>query len=679
MIRKLLIVISLASYIGMIGCVSDQNIPASDEDDVAMSDSSAVSDDAGLESSDEDLSSELDSLDESATAEGASEQGLESELDAVDDELGTDVAQQPEPVTPEPEPAIEAENLEAIEEPAPAPAPERARITNIRYLANQAGGTIVVEATGPLTYQARNEGSQFVVEIENADLPAKLKHAFPVKDATSAFKTLSANQDAGPTRIVVQMKDGANGQPIVQNEGNSLLVIPASSPLIAETTPLSKESPPQPTQPLGAQSLDEFLTGNQKFFGKPISLQTKDADVRDVVNFIAEESGANIIMSDEVKGKISVKIRRIPWDQALVTVMRAKKLGYSRQGNVIRISSMQELQEETDAAAKIIETQKNIAPVRVKVIPVNYANVEELAKQVPAFLSKDGKVVVDQRSNTILVTDRDNVLEKVERIIKALDLQPNQVLIEGKIVEAQEQFSSFVGVNWGLSGSPVTLSQNAGLNGTPLLLAPSFGVSTFDSVANNPLRTGFRIGTLDFIGNLTATLQLAEKDSIAKVISSPRISTLNREKASISQSGEQITVSTTINNVSNEKTFQEKRTPITLDLTVTPQITADNSVIMDMEVKRQFAGAVEDQDTKARAINTRTAKTKVLVRNGQTAVIGGIYQSDEQTTENGVPVLKDIPIFGWLFKSKSKERTKNELLIFLTPRIMATSQASALE
>lgn len=625
----------------------------------------------------DDLSGDLDDSNKTASKAAGDENSLENELDGGDDTaeqpLGDKVADEKQPDM-NTEPLVDSAPIEQAPADTPAPAAPKTQITNIRYLANQAGGTVVVEANGPLSYHAHSENGNYVIDIDNAQLPGKLSHAYPMRDYSSSFANLQATQTTpDQARIVVQMKAGAAGEPIVQMEGNSLLVVPASVPThaIADNSAGKMDGAPA-ASPLAAHTLDEFLTGNQRFFGKPISVQTKDADVRDVVNFIAEESGANIVMSDDVKGKVSVKVRKVPWDQVLVSIMRTKQLGYVRQGNVIRISSMKELQDESDQALKMIETQRNMAPVKVKVIPVNYANVDELAKQIPAFLSKEGKAVVDARSNTILVTDRENILEKVEHIIRSLDVQPNQVLIEGKIVEATETFSSFIGVNWGFSGSPTTISQGGGYQGSPITFQPSLGSNPMD-LTNGGARlftSGVQIGALDFFGSLNAALALEEKEGLVKVISSPRVAVMNKEKAEISQAGEQVSIATTVNAVSNDKTKQEKRTPMTLNLTVQPQITADNSVIMDVELKRQFAGAEVDTDTHARPVNTRTAKTKILVRNGQTSVIGGIYQDQETDADNGVPVLKDIPVLGWLFKSKARDKDKNELLIFLTPRIL---------
>ena len=319
----------------------------------------------------DDLSGELSDNGDQSSALEPSEQGLENELDSGDmgsaDKKVEEAPKQDDmALTNEPPAAMETPPPDQQPPPAAAVVQEapvqNVRITNIRYLSNQGGGTVVVEGTGPLNYHSHSEGSQFVIDVDNAELPEKLKKSQTVRDFSGAFTRIEAEQTSpSQTRIVVQMKSGRGGEPIVQTEGNSLLVVPTSSPIVAEGKAAGEAPPPDQSTPLAAHTLDEFLTGNQEFFGKPISVQSKDADVRDVINFIAEESGANIIMSDDVKGKISVKIRRIPWDQALVSVMRSKALGYVRQGNVLRISTLDELQKESDQALKMIETQRNLA------------------------------------------------------------------------------------------------------------------------------------------------------------------------------------------------------------------------------------------------------------------------------------------------------------------------------
>jgi type IV pilus assembly protein PilQ len=430
-------------------------------------------------------------------------------------------------------------------------------------------------------------------------------------------------------------------------------------------------------QILGARSLDEFLTGGGRFFGRPISIQTNDAEVRDVISFIAEESGVNLVMGDDVDGKISLKLRQVPWDQALVIVMRSRNLGYVRQGNVIRITKLSTLQAEAQSAKQIVEAQQSLTPLKVKVFPVSYASVNDLAGQIKPFLTdKRGQVVSDPRTTSLIVTDTAPVLQRIERLVKELDIPPAQVMIEGKIVEATETFSRSLGVNWTLGGAPMTLSKSGGYNGTAILGNTSLSISNLGTAVPQTGVMNLHVGYLDIIGNLDATLGLAQSDSLVKIISSPRIVTMNKEKSEISQKSQVIYITTNIDPTGNKSTTP-KSTDVELKLAVTPQITTEGSVVLDVDLTRQFAGAIADATSGARPINSRQAKTKVLVPNGQTAVIGGIYQSDETETENGVPGLKNIPVFGWLFKSRSEERTKNELLLFLTPRILNAKDQAA--
>jgi type IV pilus assembly protein PilQ len=633
--------------------------------------------DAELDAEPGEMAEEAPPADDKATAQN------DQDLEALDGDLGendleeTPVAQEP-PVDSAPLP------------PEPAPeAPEKARVRNIRYLANSSGGTVVIETSKPVQYQTRMNAAtnQFVIELAGVELPPALQRPYPMNDFNSRVGSINAYQTAGSdtARVVVQLKGASVGEPVVQQEGTSLVMIPPAAAPLAIIQKPSKGQPPaaqgKPSESaLAARTLDEFLTGNQKFYGRNISLQVKDADVRDVVNFLAEESGANIVMSDDVGGKISLKLRRVPWDQALVTVMRSKNLGYVRQGNVLRISSLAALQKETEAANKILEAQKAIVPAVVQVIPISYADLEELQKNVKAFLSKEGQVVIDKRSSTVVLTDKADVVERVQKLIKTLDIPPMQVLIESKIVEAVEEFTRLVGINWGFGGQEVSLAPSGGANGGPLNMTLRNQVQNVPRNTSANMLAGMQIGTLDIFGTLDAALALAEHDSLAKVISSPRISAMNREKAMIKQEGENVTIVTTRSETTGATTATEKRTPFSLELGVTPQITADGGVIMDLDVKREFLGAEVDPTTKARPVNKRSAKTRVMVRNGQTTVIGGIYTSDELEATDGVPGLKDIPILGWLFKSKQFNRTKNELLIFLTPRILSdqpTDLASA--
>ena len=626
------------------------------------------------EFSDDELDQELAEEEDELAEDDSLSDALAEDDDAIEEELLAE------------EPAEEVAAADVSDAPA-------VDITAIEFVNNENGGSIVLKTSAPAKYTSRYnpETQQFVIEVQNATLKESLKRPFIMKEFESSFGAINAYQNDGSStaRIVVQMKE--MGQPVVQQEGNEILMLP-SGPVGAvamEKKPEAEKKEDWETsydtkaareeeRVLGARTLDEFLAGNVKFFGRPISIQVSDADIQDVINFIADESGVNIVLSEDVTGKISLKLRQVPWDQALVIVMRAKGLGYVREGSVIRITRLITLQAEARAAKEIVDAQARLTPLRVKVIPVSYATVTEMIPQIQPFLTAErGKVVADSRTSSVIITDTANVLARVERLVKELDLPPTQVMIEGKIVEASESFQRTLGVNWGFSGVSQTISDSGGFQGNPINLTTSYNSTSIAESTASGLNSflNLSVGTVDFFGNLTARLGLAQTETMVKIISSPRIVTMNRAQAEISQKGEVISVRTQVND--GTETASEVRTPVELKLAVTPQITAEGSVILEVDVSRQFAGAIQEDQTQARPINSRAAKTKVLVPNGQTAVIGGIYQNDETFTERGVPLLKDIPILGWLFKSNQEDQNKNELLIFLTPRILNPEEQQA--
>nr|BFD58628.1 hypothetical protein CKG001_07350 [Bdellovibrio sp. CKG001] len=554
---------------------------------------------------------------------------------------------------------------------ATAPSAAPANITDLKFRANETGGTVIVQGDRPLTYTTRTNPdlNQYIIEVDNANLPDRLKRSLNTKDIKGSVGAIDAYQNPGSStaRFVIQLRDGV-GEPTVQQEGNSLLIVasgtgaaPAES---VEVTDVSNAMGDNKILP--SQNLTEFLAGNTKFYGKKISIETNNMDIRDALNFITEESGVNMVISEDVKGAVSLKLRQVPWDQALVVLMQAKKLGYTRQGNVLRIAPVQDLKAEEDDATKLAQARRNLEPLKVRMFPVSYAKVDELEKKIKDFLGDRGKVVGDVRTNALVVTDIEENLERAAKLIQSLDTQPPQVSIEGKIVEASENFTRNIGINWSASGAPIKLGSTAR---GPVNMNPSFNVNSSAAGQNGALNFGLNVGTLDIFGTLSAALSLNEINDQVKIISAPRISTMSNEKAEISQTTEVPVRQVTQNGTATQETFQFK--PLTLKLDVTPQVTADGSVIMKVLVNRQFRGAdVSSAGQGAFAVNSREANTRILVKNGQTAVIGGIYQSDATDGETGVPWFREIPVLGHLFKTKNITKEKSELLIFLTPRIL---------
>ena len=565
----------------------------------------------------------------------------------------------------------------------------------MEFIAEQGGGTLMIETNQPPTYNThfKANNNQFVLELLNSELPSKWTRPFNTKDFQSNIAFVKAYQsENGNTNVVIQLRDGRL-KPNVKVEGNVLLVFTdsASSTPGAYSAKARKKKPQtysthnssQGRKILSAHSLQEFLASNNRFHGKRISIITKQMRLKDFFNFIAEESGINLVLSKQISGEVSLKLRNIPWDQALVVVMKSNNLGYTRHGNVLRIAPLSVLRSEEEEAQKLFISRKKIEPLHVFMIPVSYANVDTLTTKLKQFLSPRGKIVGDSLTSSLIITDTKDNLEKVQKLVKSLDIPPPQVFIEGRVVEAKSTFTRKIGVNWGitpaeengkLTGGFEFARDGSGANQNIVNLNPRLNITPGGgATSGDAFYSGFNVGTFSKLGNIQAFLSLNERTDEIKIISSPRIMAMNNEKASINQKTESAVI-TSVNDggvVSQNVTFR----PVNLKLDVIPQITSDNSVLLKIDVTREFLGSVIGGTT-LRPINSRSAKTKILVKNGDTAVIGGILQSDVTRGETGVPFLRRIPILGALFRTKSNSKDKTELLIFLTPKIIPSPSHS---
>ncbi|MCB0392383.1 MAG: type IV pilus secretin PilQ, partial [Bdellovibrionales bacterium] len=521
-------------------------------------------------------------------------------------------------------------------------------------------------------------------------------------------------------RVVVQLKGEKN--PIIQKEGNTLLIIPASGDVpveaVAEVDPNEKLNVAEGLQPnealstepksdldmnidyskggtpeaypkyemaeetknllLNARTLEEFLLKHRKYYGKPISIQVDNTGIKDVLEMIGEEAGLNLALPNQLGGNISLKLRKVPWDQAFILILKSNGLGYVREGNVIRVDSLQKLGQEIENAQAIIERRNIAEPLQIKIIPVSYLNLTDAESKLKTLSTPErGSVLSDTQTNSLIVTDVEDNILKMEKLLEALDVPPKQVLIEGKVIEAVESFSQGLGVNWTASGASKTINETGGLNGSPLRVTPSLSVSPAAADFGGIATLGLQVGTLDVLGNLNAKIALLESNNLAKVVSSPRIITLTGEAATFSQTlavpviKQKTTTDSTSGLISTEEVATQD---FTLNFKVTPVITADNSVRLDLNVARTNPTAGSSLSGGQVTTSSSSATTKVLVGNNQTAVIGGIYSGSETSSERKVPVLGDIPILGWLFKSKGKENTKTELVVFVTPRIISSER-----
>lgn len=428
----------------------------------------------------------------------------------------------------------------------------------------------------------------------------------------------------------------------------------------------------------------------RRFRGKKITIDLMDADIVNVLRLLGDVSGKNVVIGDEVQGKITIKLKNVPWDQALDVILKTKGLDMETRGGIIRVAPADKLAAERAARLALAEERRKKVPTTVRLIPVNYAVAQELVPQIKELVSERGRVTYDQRTNVIIVEDIRENLEQAERLVRTLDTQTPQVLIEARMVEATTTFIRTLGIQWGgglffseRGGNPTGLvfPNNIGIVGgadnpqslqgaqpTPGVPFPSnFAVNVpADDVASG---VGLNLGSIGNYGFLNARLTAAETTGQAKTISAPKVTTLNNRTARIFQ-GQQILVQVITNNVINTNTVEAQ-----LDLEVTPHVTADGSVLMNVKLENNrpnFDQRVGDQPS----IDTKGAETELLVKDGDTAVIGGIYTRNFGESYRQTPFLSQIPLLGWLFKSYNATDVRSEMLVFLTPRIINRRSAT---
>ncbi len=411
------------------------------------------------------------------------------------------------------------------------------------------------------------------------------------------------------------------------------------------------------------QEMNTLFPGMKKAYsGQKISVDLQDADVELVLRLIAEVSAHNLIIDDNVKGQISLKLQEIPWDQALDLVLLQKGLGVVVKGNIMRIATTQQLESERDqlrrareAVLQARESLSNLEPLQTRYLQVNYSTAAEIEPMIREFLSPRGKISQDARTNMLIIRDAGSQLEKIEAVIERLDRPERQVLIEARIVYATDNFQRSLGINWSgaYNHNDVNSRYTRSFNVSGVALPPRVG--GMNAGVNFAKLAGLDLFTLD------AQLRLGELKNIAKTISSPRVVTLNNNRAEIKQGTK---IATQAESESGGTTTEYK--DAILSLSVQPQITPDDKLILDLDISDDApVGSGANTD-----ISTRSTKTKMIVSDNETIVIGGVQKSTESETEDRIPGLGSLPGMGWLFKNKSNQVQKEELLIFIRPKIL---------
>ena len=469
----------------------------------------------------------------------------------------------------------------------------------------------------------------------------------------------------------------------------------------ADVEPESMDAKAEPATPEGSQSWG-FLTGStdvgRKYKGQRISMDFKDADLTNVFRIIAEVSNLNIITSDDVKGKVSLRLVNVPWDQALDIVLRSKSLGAAQEGNVLRIAPLSSLRKEEqdrfDAQKQVEQSRQEAlsraAEVRVTqeavfdTIPVSYSKASELLAKIKPLGSKFGRLDSDDRTNVLIIRDLPQQIEEMKALVASLDTATPQVLIEARIVEVDTTFTRDLGVQWGGAYRGTSGSKQYGMTGVTDSSGASVPGSAVNAATTNPFTSanppptyavnlpaavglgsggGIAFGILKDNLRLDLSLTALESSGKGKIISSPKVVTTDNKEATIEQ-GTQIPYSTVSASGTNVQFIDA-----VLSLKVTPHITPDGRVSMKVDVKNDSQGDVAP-GSNTPSINKKKATTEVLIRDGETTVIGGILQITRNESRSGLPWLSKIPVLGYLFRHDVNSTQNRELLIFITPRVL---------
>ena len=547
-------------------------------------------------------------------------------------------------------------------------------ITNIDFRRGANGsGQVVVELADPrTTVDVREEGGRIIVDFQNTNLPDALLRRLDVTDFATPVSTVDAVRANADARLIISTIS-AYEQVAYQTDNFFTLEF---------------QTPTEVVQPSGIFNVD------REYVGERLTLNFQDIETRAVLQLLADTSDLNIVVSDSVQGNVTLRLQNVPWDQALDILLTTKGLDLRRNGNVILVAPAEEIAARERAELEAIQELQTLEPLRSEFIQVNYAKAADLATLISGggsnpLISDRGSIAIDERTNTLLVQDTSLRVENIRRLVSTLDIPVPQVLIESRIVIVNDDYTRNLGVRFGAtvvrdnsgdgllsftgtSAGSDTIVQSgiANINntGTPFpITTPSidqrYNVNL--PIANPAGQFALAILDSDFLVDLELTALQAEGDG--QIISTPRIITANQKEGRIEQ-GVEVPYQESSSSGATTTQFKEA----VLSLTVTPQVTPDNSIIMDLFVTKDSVGELVASATGGfvPSIDTRSVVTTVLVKDGQTVVLGGIFETEERETINKVPVLGDIPVIGSLFRSTVTLNNQAELLIFVTPRIL---------
>jgi type IV pilus assembly protein PilQ len=542
------------------------------------------------------------------------------------------------------------------------------RVSAVDFRRGEHGeGRVVVALSSPqIQVDTRPQGGRVVVDFKGASLPAELSRRLDVTDFATPVTRIETRPYAGGVRMEV-----ATTGPFEH------LAYQANGTYTLEVSPVRDD----PAAKRNAK---------KAYVGEPISLNFQSIEVRAVLQLLADFTGKNLVAADTVTGNITLRLQNVPWDQALDIILTTKGLGKREDGNVMWIAPAEEIAAREQAEFEAQQKLQELAPLYTEFMPVNFAKAADVAallkNQDHKVLTERGNATVDERTNTLIVNDTEQKLAEVRDLMKTLDVPVRQVLIESRIVNATTNFSKNLGVRFGMSdtrnigGATTAVSGNLGATSTVIntglptdnttggpadRLNVNMPAQRIQGVPFNPTSIGLAIAKLPFGRLLELELSALQAEGEGEIISNPRVLTSNQKEAVISQGTEFPYQQASASGATNTQ-FKDA----VLRLKVTPQITPDDHIIMNIAVNKDALNTTATNNNGEPAIDTQKVESQVLVNDGETIVIGGIY---EQTKVNNVvrtPFFGDLPYIGTLFRNRSNTNNKKELLIFVTPKIV---------
>ncbi|MFV8834378.1 type IV pilus secretin PilQ [Aquisalimonas sp. APHAB1-3] len=556
-----------------------------------------------------------------------------------------------------PDGAPEAATATALGDDEPTTAPPGSALEDIDFQRGSDGaGRVVIDLNDDrVPVDLRRSEGQIHARFRDTDVPERLQRRLNVVDFATPVETIETRQDGGDTLVRIQPIEGEDYDYMGYQAGNQFTI---------EFTPVTEE---------------EREAEEPEYTGERLSLSFQDIEVRSVLQIIADFTGLNVVVSDSVTGNITLRLQNVPWDQALDIILQTKGLDKRVTDNVMLVGPADQIAARERQQLEAQQELEEMAPLRSEFFEINYATAAELAglirSEETSLLSSRGQVAIDERTNTLIIRDTDQNLSSIRSLVNRLDVPVRQVLIESRIVIANDDFSRDLGVRFGASASGgdgvIGGTQDGAFEfagGTTGFETPA-GSGQEGLMVDLPVddaagSVGLAVGR---IGDRLLQLELSamETEGRGEVVSSPRVITSNQKTASIRQGVEIPYQEATASGATNVS-FQEAL----LALDVTPQITPDERIIMDLEVSQDTVGQVF---AGVPSIDTQSVTTQVLVDNGETVVLGGIYERERREQESRVPFFGSLPAVGWLFRNRQAVDENSELLIFVTPRILQES------